>query len=69
MEIKNEYLAATVCGHTIQTDNSGVGHNWRTMHVDDLRPDVANIIAAEIIDGERESGEEIICGVHYRWID
>lgn len=57
---------ANISGYTIQHDNSGVGHNWRTV---DLPPDVAEEIAAEIIDGGNESHGDYVAtnGLHYRW--
>ncbi len=51
----------------IQIDASGVGHCWQTVPFARLDADVQDIIAAEIIDGRRESGKECIGGIWYRW--
>lgn len=58
---------ATTCGKTIQIDRSGVGHNWRNLPAADLTDDLADTIAAEIIDGDRPTGSIVIGGIHYRW--
>ena len=58
---------AIVCGKTIQIDRSGVGHNWRNLPAADLTDDLADTIAAEIIDGAAEYGRVNVGGVHYRW--
>lgn len=58
---------ATICGKTIQIDRSGVGHAWRNLPVADLYDDTAEIIAGEIIDGNRPTGSIVIGGIHYRW--
>ena len=59
----------TVCGQTIQHDNSGVGHNWRTTTADDLPANIREEIECEIIDGGKESCDDYTAtnGQHYRW--
>ena len=62
---KNEM---TICGKKIQHDNSGVGHNWRAIDANDIPADIREEIAAEIIDGKRESGEYTATNaLNYRW--
>lgn len=58
-----------LCGKTIQHDNSGVGHNWRTIDADDLPANIAEEIACEIIDGKQETCSNYVAtnGQHYRW--
>lgn len=59
----------TVCGATVQRDNSGVGHNWRTVAADDLPANIREEIECEIIDGGKESCADYTAsnGLHYRW--
>ena len=38
------------------------------MDASTLPYDVREAIAAEIVDGKREGDEEVICGMHYRWL-
>lgn len=59
----------TICGKTIQHDNSGVGHNWRTIDASDLPADLREEIAAEIIDGKQDTCNDYVAtnGLHYRW--
>ena len=58
---------AIVCGKTIQIDRSGVGHNWRNLPAADLTDDLADTIAAEIIDGAAGYGRVNVGGLWYRW--
>jgi hypothetical protein len=62
-------MNATLESKTIQHDNSGVGHNWRTIDADDLPADIAEEIAAEIIDGGKDECSDYVAsnGLHYRW--
>jgi hypothetical protein len=59
----------TVCGCTIQYDNSGVGHNWQTVGREEIPADVVLEIEAEIIDGGQDSCDDYVAsnGLHYRW--
>ena len=59
----------TVCGKQIQHDNSGVGHNWRNISAADIPANIAEEIAAEIIDGGNESCDDYVAsnGLRYRW--
>jgi len=59
----------TICGKAIQHDNSGVGHNWRTVDANDLPANIVEEIAAEIIDGKQETCPDYVAtnGLHYRW--
>lgn len=59
----------TILGHTIQHDDSGVGHNWRTIDASELPADTREEIAAEIIDGKQETCDDYRAtnGLHYRW--
>ncbi len=59
----------TVCGKTIQHDNSGVGHNWQDIDASDIPADTREEIAAEIIDGKKDACEKYVAtdGLHYRW--
>lgn len=59
----------TICGKTIKNDNSGVGHNWRTIDASDIPADIAEEIAAEIIDGKQDECDDYVAsnGLHYRW--
>lgn len=58
-----------VCGCQIQIDNSGVGHNWRNIDADDLGAGLCDEIAAEIIDGGKDTCDLYVAtnGQHYRW--
>ena len=60
---------ATVCGVAIQYDPSGVGHAWRPLDADSLPADIAEEIAAEIIDGKQSHCDDYRAtnGRHYRW--
>jgi len=60
---------ATICGKTIQHDRSGQGHAWRTIAASDLPANVAEEIAAEIIDSKQETCSRYVAsnGLHYRW--
>lgn len=62
-------MNATLETKRIQHDNSGVGHNWRTIDADNLPPNIAEEIAAEIIDGGKEECSDYVAsnGLHYRW--
>ena len=59
--------AAIVCGKTIQIDRSGVGANWRNLPAADLTDDLADILAAEILDSPKDYWRVDVGGVHYRW--
>ncbi len=64
----NIEAAIVIEGHTIQIDRSGVGHCWEVARGVDCLPSIQEEIAAEIIDGGRESGEYTATnGVAYRW--
>lgn len=58
-----------VCGYPIEKDESGVGHSWRAATADSLPAHIAEEIAAEIIDGKKESCDDYRAsnGQHYRW--
>ena len=58
-----------ICGKTIQHDNSGVGHNWRTIDASDLPANIATEIECEILDGGNESCDVYVAsnGLSYRW--
>lgn len=60
---------ATICGKTIKHDNSGVGHNWRTIDASEIPADIREEIAAEIIDGGKDQCEKYTAtnGLNYRW--
>lgn len=60
---------STICGKTIQHDNSGAGHNWRTVDANDIPVSIAEEIAAEIIDGGKKTCDDYVAtnGLHYRW--
>lgn len=66
MTTTNESL---ICGKQIQHDNSGVGHNWRNIDGQDIPANVAEEIAAEIIDGGQDECADYVAsnGLHYRW--
>lgn len=61
--------ATEICGKTIKHDNSGIGNNWRTIDADDLPANIAEDIAAEILDGKQETCSDYVAsnGLHYRW--
>lgn len=63
---KNE---VTICGKNIQHDNSGVGHNWRTIDASDIPADIRDDIAAEMIEGKKNKSAKYIAanGLWYRW--
>ena len=58
-----------ICGKTIKVDNSGVGHNWRTVSASDIPANIVEEIAAEILDGGKEECELYVAsnGHHYKW--
>lgn len=60
---------STICGKTIQHDNSGVGHNWRPIDRDDIPASIVEEIEGEIIDGGLEECDDFVGsnGLHYRW--
>lgn len=60
---------ATICGCTIQHDPSGVGHAWRNIDASDIPANIAEEIAAEILDGGAEECDDYVAsnGLHYRW--
>lgn len=53
----------------IQIDNSGQGHNWKDANEDNCPASIAEEIAAEIIDGGKDSVDDYVAsnGCHYRW--
>ena len=57
-------------GITVQYDNSGVGHNYRTTKIDDIPADIVDELACEI-DENKQDGEwhEYVGsnGCQYRW--
>ena len=59
----------TICGNQIQHDASGVGHCWRNIDAQNIPADVAEEIAAEIIDGGLSDCDGFVAsnGLHYRW--
>ena len=59
-----------ICGHQIQHDNSGVGHNWRNISRCDIPSMVIEEIEGEIVDGKTHYCENFVGsdGLHYRWI-
>lgn len=59
----------TINGISIQHDKSGVGHCWVAADSDNCPPNIAEEIAAEIIDGKVEDTEDYVAsnGLHYRW--
>lgn len=59
----------TICGKAIQHDNSGVGHNWRTVDASDIPANIVEEIAAEIIDCKQATCSDYTAsnGQHYRW--
>lgn len=68
----DEIAAATgqfVCSKQIQHDNSGVGHNWRSIDANEIPADIREEIEGEIIDGKKETCGDFIAGdgLHYRW--
>lgn len=55
-------------GHIIQIDCSGLGHCWVDADEDSCPAHIQAEIAAEIIDGGRESGKYTASnGLRYRW--
>ena len=59
----------TICGHQVQVDTSGVGHNWRDISREDIPADIVEEIEGEILDGGLDSCDLFVGsnGVHYRW--
>lgn len=59
----------TICGKKIQHDNSGVGHNWKTIDACDIPADDLIEIEGEMIDGGVDSCDDFVTsgGNHYRW--
>jgi len=62
-------MNTTICGITIDHDNSNVGHNWRTINASDIPADICEEIAAEIIDGKKNHCDQYTAsnGLSYRW--
>lgn len=54
---------------TIQHDNSGVGHNWRTIDASDLPAHIREEIETEIIETDWSHNDDYRAsnGLHYRW--
>ena len=67
VKIVSRDTIAIVCGKIIQIDRSGVGHNWQNLPAADLTDDLADVLAAEILDSPKQYGRVSIGGVHYRW--
>jgi hypothetical protein len=67
--MKTKEKIETICGKVIYRDASGVGHAWRPVAVSDLPANIADEIAAEIIDGRNDSSRDFAAsnGLHYRW--
>lgn len=64
----NEIKTSEVCGKTIKTDLSGgQGHCWKICQ--DIPADIAEEIAAEIIDGRQDACADYLAtnGQHYSW--
>jgi len=57
-----------VCGARVQFDRSGRGRCWRNVAKGDLLPSIEEIIAAEILDGGRPTGQISIGGCRFRWL-
>lgn len=68
-EEDEDEAAGLVCGHQIQHDNSGVGHNWRDIDAADIPASVREEIEGEIIDGGKGECPDMVAsnGQHYRW--
>jgi len=62
-------MITTICGITIEHDNSNVGHNWRTIDSGDIPANIREEIAAEIIDGGKATCSRYTAsnGLSYRW--
>lgn len=56
-------------GKAIRYDRSGIGHNWRSIDARTIPFDIREEIAAEIIDGKKESCDRYVAtnGECYRW--
>ena len=54
---------------TIQVDNSGVGHNWRTIDAGDLPANVQEEIDWEIVENNKKACDDYVAtnGLRYRW--
>lgn len=60
--------AVNIDGHAIQIDPSGQGHAWQPADELDCPANIRAELAAEIIDGRRNSGKHIASnGALYRW--
>ena len=59
----------TICGKQIQIDMSGRGHAWRNVDADSIPANIAEEIAAEIIDGGNDTCDCYTAsnGLCYRW--
>jgi hypothetical protein len=58
--------------YQVQIDASGgQGHCWQDVDDDTCPPSITEEIAAEIIDGGRETCDDYVAsnGQHYRWCD
>lgn len=62
-------LESTICGKSIKHDNSGIGHNWKRIDASDIPADIREEIAAEIIDGKKQTCDCYTAtnGLNYRW--
>lgn len=57
-----------ICGCKVQHDNSGVGHNWRTVDASDLPSSIREEIETEIAEGNEDCKDYVASnGLHYRW--
>ena len=65
-------MKSMMTNYHVQVDRSGgQGHCWQAVNDDDLPANIAEEIAAEIIDGKQESCDDYTAsnGQHYRWGD
>lgn len=58
-----------ICGNKIQHDNSGVGHNWRSIDARDIPTNIVEEIEGEMIDDKKDTCSDFVGsnGLHYRW--
>jgi hypothetical protein len=67
MTTREQNQNGSVLSKTVQIDRSGgQGHCWR---IADVSGDIAEEIAAEMLDGGKEECDDYIAsnGCHYRW--
>ncbi len=62
-------MDSMMTNYGVQVDRSGVGHCWIDVDDDTMPATITEEIAAEIIDGGRETCDDYIAsnGQHYRW--